>query len=947
VRLCVLTSLVLLGFGDLAEAQTAAPHYVASTVAGHVPADTGVGLTQYLDSPAAVVYGAKGLYFATLYRIWRLNADGTITPIAGTGSFTSASNGDGGPATQATFGGITELAIDASHNMYVADGDSIRRITPDGKISTFAGNGTYPGSKSNAGGPAASVGICPGGLAVSSDTLYASDACSQSIIAFSLDGKKSSVIGGNNASGLPGDGGPATKATFYFVGGLALWNNKLFISDRVLEIRQIDLSTGIVTAVPGAGGSFCGVVSYLCYFPDRLAVSSDGKLYLNSSTDFISVLDLVNGTTQTPFVSLNPNTEVFPPLTEYVRGVAVDPLTGAVAYADQGTHKISLATGIDQVQTLVGITHFSGDEGPAPLALLDTTFIGFGPAGIAAGTDGSIYFSDGNNNRIRKITPDGIIHTIAGTGVPNFAGDGGPAADAQLYQPADLRLDAFGSLYFVDTVFERIRKIDPTGMITTVAGSGVGGGLPAEGVPATDVELSARSLAIDAAGTLYFGGLVSNQVWKIDNSGLLSLVAGANIFGAFSGDGELAVNTDIGDSSCLATDHFGNLFICEVRKNRIRKVDSQGIITTIAGNGNFPVFGEKIMNGSATAVAIGQPGAAAADSAGNLYVASNPGQIFRVDTSGQLTVVAGAFGNGPGDGGDALRATFSNVTGLAFDAAGNLYVNESERIRKLTPIGPDGILSDFNGDGRTDVIWQDPVTGLMQAWFLAGAQGADVGGAAGLSASSTWAVVGVGDFNRDGFPDVVLQEPATGAAQVWFLGGTGTTVIGATTLSKANSWRIVAVADFNGDGQPDLIWQDPATGAAQIWLMSGTQGTAIAGAVPLAENSAWRIVGTGDFNGDGHPDVLWQDPLSGAAQVWYLSGTSGNGLTGAAQLAGSNTWRIRSVGDFNNDGHPDVVWQDPVTGASQVWFLNGAQGTALMGAATLSGPNGWRIAGPR
>jgi alpha-tubulin suppressor-like RCC1 family protein len=303
-----------------------------------------------------------------------------------------------------------------------------------------------------------------------------------------------------------------------------------------------------------------------------------------------------------------------------------------------------------------------------------------------------------------------------------------------------------------------------------------------------------------------------------------------------------------------------------------------------------------------------------------------------------LTITSGDSGSGNGtvnysllaNSGSSLRSAILTIAGQVFT------VSQSGQST-----------SDFDLSGHADVLWQDPVTGLAQIWFLGGGEGTSVLGAANLTSSNTGRIVGVGDFNRDGHPDVVWQDPVTGAAQVWFLGGTqGNELTGASVLSEGNPWRIVSVADFNGDGQPDVLWQDPISGLAQIWLLGGAQGTTIMGAANLTASNPWRIVGTGDFNSDGHPDVLWQDPVSGAVQVWYLGGAQGNMVMNAVTLTGSNSWRIAAIADFNEDGHPDVVWQDPVSGAVQVWFLGGVQGTTISGSASLSGPNIWRIVGP-
>jgi len=257
---------------------------------------------------------------------------------------------------------------------------------------------------------------------------------------------------------------------------------------------------------------------------------------------------------------------------------------------------------------------------------------------------------------------------------------------------------------------------------------------------------------------------------------------------------------------------------------------------------------------------------------------------------------------------------------------------------------------DFNGGPGPDVVWEDPTSGFAQIWYLGGPQGVTTTGAADLTQSNPWRIVGIADFNGDGTPDVLWQDPVSGAVQVWYMGGPiGNVLIGSADIANRNAWRVVSVADFNRDGHPDILWQDPVSGFSQIWYMGGGQGVTILGAANLDQTNPWNIVGCADFNGDGVPDVLWQDPQSGTVQIWYMGGTEagaqGSQLQTAVNLT-ANPWRVAAIADFNLDGHPDVVFQDPVTGGAQVFFYTGALGTTLSGTAVLSGPNPWSVAGP-
>jgi len=254
------------------------------------------------------------------------------------------------------------------------------------------------------------------------------------------------------------------------------------------------------------------------------------------------------------------------------------------------------------------------------------------------------------------------------------------------------------------------------------------------------------------------------------------------------------------------------------------------------------------------------------------------------------------------------------------------------------------LAGDFDGDGHADLVVQDPASGGSQVWFLGGAQGTSVIATASIG-GGTGRIVAMADFNGDGHPDLVWQDPSTGASELWFMGGSkGTTLSRTAAISGPNTGRIMGAADFDGDGHPDLIWQDPATGASEVWFMGGAQGTTVGGTAAISGSSTWRIVGAADFNGDGHPDLVWQDPATGASEVAFMGGAQGTMFEGAARISGPTSGRIAGAADLDGDGRPELIWQDPVTGMSQVWLMGGTYGTTFIGTAALSGATPWRIA---
>ena len=348
---------------------------------------------------------------------------------------------------------------------------------------------------------------------------------------------------------------------------------------------------------------------------------------------------------------------------------------GNIYFASQGS---VFKTDPNGTLTLVagnGTSGYSGDGGPAVQASLSN------PWGIAVDKTGNIYIADELNNRIRRVSPDGIITTVAGVGTAGFSGDGAAAVDAQLHFPLNVMLDPAGNLYIADYFNGRIRKVSPDGIIVTIAGGGPV--YPADGGLATAAAIAGPTgMAIDATGNIFVADRSGNRVRKITANGFISTVAGTGVAG-FSGDGALATDAQLYLPSDVAVDPSGNLFIADFNNNRIRKVTSAGIITSLPANYTF--------NG---------PSGVALDATGNLYIADRFNNLIqRLSTSGTATAVAG---NGTvhfsGDGGAAVNALLNNVTSVAVDALGNLFIADSvnARVREVTP---NGTISTFAGGG--------------------------------------------------------------------------------------------------------------------------------------------------------------------------------------------------------------------------------------------------------
>ncbi len=653
------------------------------TVAGGGTDDGRPALAASLNSPLGVVSDAAGnLYIADWdnHRIRKVTAaTGIISTVAGNG--TRGFTGDGGPATEASLDGPEGVVLDRSGNIYIADrGNSrIRRVDAvTGRISTFAGNGNY--AFSGDGGPAiaaamkspTTVVIAPAG------DFYLVDTADNRVRKISASTGIITTVAGSGANGFSGDGGPATLATFKLnapepgsvaIGapaGLAVDGAGIFyVSDRYSNrVRKVD-NAGIITTIAGNGtGSFGGdggpATAGMINVPTGLVLDGQGNLLIaDSRNNRLRTVPLSSGTIST--------------------------------FAGTGT------------------PGFGGDGGPASAARF------LSPMGISLNAPGDLLVADKANDRIRRIEAGTrVITTVAGSGV-KFSGDGGPATAAFVERPSSLAFDSTGAMIITEYEGPRIRKVTTDGKISTLAGVGKLGSSP-DGTLATQALIDTPAgLALDGSGNIYFAELGNDKIRRIGTNGVLTTLAGTGTRG-FSGDGGPAIAAALnlssddpkyglieGYPSGVVVAPSGDIYLADTFNNRIRKVSPQSIITTIAGSGPAGFSGD---GGPATAAMLDSPTGLALDR-NNLYIAdSGNHRIRKIDLiSGTITTVAGSSSGGPGsgyccDGGPATSALLYEPTGVALDSTGNLYIADkfNNRIRKVSG----GIITTVAGSGRFD-----------------------------------------------------------------------------------------------------------------------------------------------------------------------------------------------------------------------------------------------------
>jgi hypothetical protein len=259
---------------------------------------------------------------------------------------------------------------------------------------------------------------------------------------------------------------------------------------------------------------------------------------------------------------------------------------------------------------------------------------------------------------------------------------------------------------------------------------------------------------------------------------------------------------------------------------------------------------------------------------------------------------------------------------------------------------------DFTAARGSDVPWRNS-NGTLAEWFMNGSaiasSGSPTSGGSVVSPDASWSMAGSGDFNGDGDADLLWRN-SNGTLAEWFMNGSTITsgaspTFGGSPVSPDSTWNVTGIGDLNGDGDADMLWRNN-NGALVEWLMNGSTISASAsptfGGSPVSPDSTWNVAGIGDFNDDGKPDVLWRNS-NGALALWQMNGssisTSASPTSSGSTVSPDASWSVAGIGDFNGDGKADILWRQGTTGSLAMWMMNGSaiassasvtyQGTAI------------------
>ena len=787
-------------------------------------------------APNDVAVDKNGNLYVTdfgLHRVQKITPSGVVSIFAGgNGGY----GGDGGQATDAFLNAPSSIAVDGLDNVIFNDtgNGKIRRVTTNGIINTLVSSGR--------------AFVCADNIG---NIFFTT---SRQLSKIKTDGTVVAVVPDSAFSSAPGDGGSPLTARVSNAYGVAVDNigSIYVVSDnrvrKISTISTIDIIAPTVSIVtPSANSTTTNSilmmngtasdntnVTHVSWENDRggkgIATGNLDwnipEIALRSGSNIITITawdQVGNSTIKTLNINFNPANTLSPLVGTGAQGflesgsslasqlyapetVTIDN-SGNIFIADRGNHRIRKVTRAGVISTIAGNGQIgsSGDGGLAVNAPLNS------PNGVAVDNSGNLYIADTNNNRIRKVNSSGIISTIAGSGIQGFDGDGSANPALQQFDiPVGIFLDAAGNLLIADAGNHRIRKLNLTsGVLTTIAGKGYGSGTP-DGTTAIDSFLRyPTSVVADATGNIYISNTSGHNVKKINSAGILTNFAGNGVNG-FSGDGADAKLAQFSSPGGIGLDAAGNLYVTDQGNHCLRKIDTSGKISTAAGRGANTNFKDPVI--APADANFNAPAGVVVDRAGNIIIA---------DTNNHRVVMISSFKN------------VASVNGASFSAA--------------LPVAAESIASAF---GNNLAIGSQAATTLPLPTILIGTT-VKVRDSAGVERLAPLFYAGAGQVNYQ-----IPAGTAAGFATIIITNSNGEISTGAVNVATTQPGIFSATSDGAGAAAATLLFikNNVRTGGAVAQCTA--QGcTAIPIDVNAYDDTYLELYGTGIRANGGLPNV--------------------------------------------------------------------------------------------
>ena len=637
--------------------------FVAGALGGMGNLD-GVGTEARFDNPKGIAIDSVGRRFVVDWRnsiIPKIETDGTVSTFAGGQSQPGSVDGVG---VEARFNFPNGIAIDSDDILYLTDtsNQTIRKITPDGTVTTLAGQVRNGGEVDGPG--ATALFNSPVGIAVDVDkTVYVSDLYGQVIRKIGSDGFVTTLAGAAGQRGR--ENGVGSAARFSEPNALVIDSaHKLYVADGSRRIRKITPDGNVVDFAGNAEGGF--------EMKDGTGTAAGFSIVTGLTIDRSGTLYALDGYYYDSRIrKITPSAEVttFPANDPARAGLHVRRLDHIAVSADgslsvTGISGVYTITGIDTITMLAGLLpEFGLINGSAEQARFGLAFPFFVPYGIAADPAGNVFVADTPNQRIRKISLAGEVSDFAGNGTIGGSADG-VGSDAGLSEPRGVVADAAGNIFVADTFNSTIRKITPDGNVTTLAG-GVATPGNVDGIGSSARFFEPQAIAVDAVGNLFIADSGNSAVRILSPSGVVTTLA--------------ARSAGLGRIEGITVDFAGTVFVSDAAGHMIQKISPDGVVTNLAGlRGTYGAA-----DGAGTQARFHRPRGLAADPSGNVYVADTENNSIRkIDPSGNVTTVAGTL-TSVGTRVGALPGSLDHPNAIAMGAPGTLLIMNSDNVVRL------------------------------------------------------------------------------------------------------------------------------------------------------------------------------------------------------------------------------------------------------------------------